>query len=308
MIITITMNPAVDKTITLDQLELGGLSRVKSIKQDAGGKGINVSKTIKALHGESLALGFVGGESGTFIVRALNELDIKHDFVYLDQNTRVNTKVVENSGRVSEINEPGPIINREMVDLLLEKVRKYAAEDVVFVLAGSIPLGVDKGIYGKIVDIAHLNGAEVILDADGDLFRESLPSNPDYIKPNREELEKYAGLDHEASKEELIAIGQGLKDKGIANVLISLGKEGALFLMERNAFVPGLKVVAQSTVGAGDALVGALAYSVEHKLELEDLIELAIATSAGAVTTHGTQPPTNELVNELKKQVKIELL
>ena len=302
------MNPAVDKTITLDKLEVGGLSRVKSIKQDAGGKGINVSKTIKALNGESLALGFVGGESGTFITKALNDLDIRHDFVYLDQNTRVNTKVVENSGRVSEINEPGPIINREMVDQLLDKVRKYAADDVVFVLAGSIPLGVDKRIYGKIVDIAHLHGAKVILDADGELFKESLPSNPDYIKPNREELEKFVGLDHEASKEELIAIANSLQEKGIANVLISLGKEGALFMMGQNAFVPGLKVVAQSTVGAGDALVGALAYSVENQLELDELIKLAIATSAGAVTTHGTQPPTLELVNELKNQVNIEIL
>lgn len=308
MIITVTMNPAVDKTITLDHLELGGLSRVKSIKQDAGGKGINVSKTIKALQGDSLALGFVGGESGEFIVKSLNALEIKHDFVYLDQNTRVNTKVVENNGRVSEINEPGPIINREMVDLLLEKVRKYATNDVVFVLAGSIPLGVDKKIYSKIIDIAHLNGAKAILDADGDLFKESLASNPDYVKPNREELEKYAKLDHEASKEELIAIGEDLKTKGIGNVLISLGQQGALFLMDQNAFVPGLKVTAQSTVGAGDALVGALAYSVEKGLDLDELIKLAIATSAGAVTTHGTQPPTIELVNELKKDVKIEML
>lgn len=307
MIVTITMNPAIDKTIEIAKFNLGGLNRIKTVIQDAGGKGINVSKTIKALSGDSLALGFVGGNTGRFIADSLDKIGVKHDFVKLDEDTRVNTKAIESDGRVTEINEPGPIINTAKVEELLEKVRQYASEDTLFVVAGSVPQGVPKNIYSKITDIAHLAGGKVLLDADGELFRETLISNPDFVKPNREELEAYSNLDHEATREELVDIARDLKSKGVNNVVVSMGKAGALFLMaEQEVFVPGLKVEAHSTVGAGDALVAGLAYSIENKLEFEELVKLCVGVSAGAVTTLGTKPPELELVNKLKEQVKIE--
>ncbi len=307
MIVTITMNPAIDKTIEITEFNLGGLNRIKTVIQDAGGKGINVSKTIKALNGDSLALGFVGGNTGRFITDSLDKIGVSHDFVKLEEDTRVNTKAIEADGRVTEINEPGPIINTAKVDELLEKVRQYANEDTLFVVAGSVPQGVSKNIYSKITDIAHLAGAQVLLDADGELFRETLVSNPDFIKPNREELEAYSNLDHKPSRDELIEIARDLKTKGVGNVVVSMGKAGALFLMEeQEVFVPGLKVEAHSTVGAGDALVAGLAYSIENKLDFEELVRLCVGVSAGAVTTIGTKPPELELVNQLKAQVKIE--
>ncbi len=307
MIVTITMNPAIDKTIEITEFNLGGLNRIKTVIQDAGGKGINVSKTIKALNGDSLALGFVGGNTGRFITDSLDKIGVSHDFVKLDEDTRVNTKAIEADGRVTEINEPGPIINTAKVDELLEKVRQYANEDTLFVVAGSVPQGVSKNIYSKITDIAHLAGAQVLLDADGELFRETLVSNPDFIKPNREELEAYSNLNHKPSRDELIEIARDLKTKGVGNVVVSMGKAGALFLMEeQEVFVPGLKVEAHSTVGAGDALVAGLAYSIENKLDFEELVRLCVGVSAGAVTTIGTKPPELELVNQLKAQVKIE--
>lgn len=307
MIYTITMNPAIDKTIELDELRLGGLNRIKTVIQDVGGKGINVSKTIKALGGVSIALGFVGGNTGKIIVDALDELEIEHDFVELDEPTRINTKAIETSGRVTEINEPGPIVNANQVEKILAKVRQYADENALFVIAGSVPQGVTKDIYAKITDIAHLAGAQVLLDADGELFEKALISHPDYIKPNREELESYKGFDSTASQKDLVAIGHDLQEQGIANVVVSMGKEGALFLLNGNeAFVPGLKVDAHSTVGAGDSLVAGIAYSVANNLEPDELIRLGVAISAGAVTTIGTKPPQKELVDQLKRQVKIE--
>lgn len=147
-------------------------------------------------------------------------------------------------------------------------------------------------------------GAKVLLDADGEMFRRALPYRPDMIKPNCVELEEYAGFTSEATKEQLKQIAGNLMEQGIKNMAISMGKNGAIFLWEDyEAECPALSVTAHSTVGAGDAMVAAMAYAWESKLDREETIRLCMAASAGAVTTIGTKPPTRELVDELKKQV-----
>lgn len=306
MIVTVTMNPAIDKTVDIEKMEHGGLNRIQHVELDAGGKGINVSKTIKALGGTSVAAGFLGGKAGETIEGVLKEYGIKTDFIYVDGETRTNLKVVEKNGEVTELNEPGPEVTEEQVELLLKKLEQYANEDTLFVLAGSIPKGVDKNIYKVITERVHEKGAKVLMDADGELFVHALEAAPDMVKPNRVELEAYFKLDYLASEEELAAMGKKLLENGSELVAISLGKMGAMFLTEgKRIRCPGLTVKAHSTVGAGDAMVAALAYSWDEKMELEDRIRLGMATSAGAVTTVGTKPPAREVVDELAKRVEI---
>lgn len=307
MIVTVTMNPAIDKTVEIDSLLAGGLNRIRSVEYDAGGKGINVSKTIRELGGESIATGFLGGNAGKTIESVLNEKTIKNDFIWVEGETRTNTKVFEGNGNVTELNEPGPAIRDEQVKELMKKLEGYAGEDTLFILAGSIPNGVDKQVYAEITRLVHKKGATVLLDADGELFRNSLDAGPDIIKPNRVELEEYAGLDYRASEEELVSLAEGLMEKGIGTVAVSMGKSGAMFVRrDYKVKCPALPVKAHSTVGAGDAMVAALAYAWNEKLNEEDMVRLCMATSAGAVTTIGTKPPTRELVDDLQKQVVIE--
>lgn len=306
MIITVTMNPAIDKTVEIDRLVAGGLNRIRKVEYDAGGKGINVSKTIHELGGKSIAVGFLGGNAGKTIEAVLKEKEISCDFVYVDGETRTNTKVFEESGAVTELNEPGPVISGEKMEELLKKLSGYAKEDTLFVLSGSIPKGVDKGIYGKIIELAHEKGAKVLLDADGELFCKALPAVPDIIKPNRVELEEYAGLDYRASKEELKKLAGDFLNQGIKTAAVSMGKSGAMFLWDGyTAECPALSVKAHSTVGAGDAMVAALAFAWENNLDQKETVRLCMATSAGAVTTIGTKPPSKETVEQLKKQVII---
>lgn len=306
MIVTVTMNAAIDKTVELDRFEHGGLNRLKNIVLDAGGKGINVSKTIKELGGETIATGFIGGSSGTTIQRVLNELGIQNDFVEVAGETRTNTKVVEPNGIVTELNEPGPVITEEKLEELMEKLIGYANEDTLFILAGSIPAGVPKTIYKRIIEEVHKKGAKVFSDADGALFLNSLEAKPDIIKPNRVELEEYVKADHKLSEEELVSIGKDFLKQGIKTVAISMGGEGALFVTkERVIKCPGLSVKAHSTVGAGDAMVAALSYGMDQNLSFEACVKLGMATSAGAVTTIGTKPPKRDVVDELLKQVEI---
>ena len=306
MIVTVTMNPAIDKTVDIGKFERGDLNRIKRVEIDAGGKGINVSKTIRELGGESIATGFVGGTSGTIIKQVLSELGLRTDFVDVKGETRTNLKVVEETGEVTELNEPGPEVSKEQLNDLLNRLEGYANPDTLFVLAGSIPAGIPTDIYRKITEQVHQKGAKVLLDADGVLFSESLKGKPDMLKPNRSELERYYQMDYRASEQELVLMGEKLLDQEVSMAAISLGQMGAIFLTKGKRYrCPGLRVKAHSTVGAGDALVAAMAYSWDGKLPLETCIRLCMGASAGAVTSIGTKPPKRSLVDELMGQVEL---
>lgn len=307
MIVTVTMNPAIDKTIEIDRLNRGNLNRIEKIEYDAGGKGINVSKTIRELGGESIATGFLGGNAGRVIEEVLDSRGIKHDFVWVDGETRTNTKVCEQDGTVTELNEKGPEITPEQLTNLLEKLDDLADDNVLFILAGSIPGNMEKDIYARIIERVHKKGAKVLLDADGELFRKGLEQKPDMIKPNQWEIEELQGFSHGVSDKKLINVAEKMQTEGIDTVVISLGKNGALFVC--GSYVAKgmpLKVDVHSTVGAGDAMVAAMAYSFEKKMEPRETARLCMAVSAGAVMTVGTKPPEKQLVKQLMKWVILE--
>ena len=307
MIVTVTMNPAIDKTVEIDRFVFRGLNRIRRVEYDAGGKGINVSKTIHALGGQSVATGFLGGNNGQIIDKVLKDYGIISDFVWVSGETRTNTKVVEDDGSLTELNEPGALVSNEDVQKLKDKLLDYANEETIFIFAGSIPNGVSKDIYRELICLVKEKGAYVILDADGEAFCNSLEAKPNLIKPNQVELEGYWGLKEESNINELVDAARKIQEKGIENIVVSLGKDGALFLMgERGVLCEGLSVKVSSTVGAGDAMVAAFAYAWEQKLSKDETVKLCMATSAGAVTTIGTKPPSKEIVDELKKQVEIK--
>ncbi len=307
MIVTVTMNPAIDKTVEIGEFQYGGLNRIQKVEYDAGGKGINVSKTIRELGGTSIATGFLGGNTGRTIENVLKDLEITSDFIWVDGETRTNTKVFDNRGVLTELNEPGVKISKKHIEELLLRLENYAGEDTLFVLSGSVPAGVDKGIYARITELVHKKGSKVLLDADGDLFRQSLEAKPDMIKPNNMELEEYAQLQFYASENELLEIGETIVKNGIPVVAISMGNCGALFVTkDGNIKCPAVSVRAHSTVGAGDAMVAGMAYAWECKMNTEEMIRLCMAVSAGAVTTVGTKPPTRELVELLYQRVVLE--
>ena len=309
MIITVTMNPAIDKTVEVENFRPCELNRIRRVEYDAGGKGINVSKTIHALGGESIAMGFLGGNTGKTIENVLDIESIRHDFVWVEGETRTNTKVFDCSGGVTELNEPGPAITDEQIETLIQKICEHTDRNTLVVLAGSVPAGVRKTVYAEIIEHVHEKGGKVLMDADGELFRKALRSAPDIIKPNQAELEEYMYAGHKLSVTEIKEAAERLRQTGIETVAVSMGKEGAVFVGEDfKVSCPALPVKTHSTVGAGDAMVAALAYSCEQKMPGNEMIKLCMAASAGAVTTVGTKPPDKELVENLMAEVRMQTL
>lgn len=310
MIITVTMNPAIDKTVQISSdLVEGGLNRICNTILDAGGKGINVSKTIKVFGGDTVATGFLGKKGGEMILNCLEADKIENEFILVEGETRTNLKIAEPSGRITELNENGPEILKEQVEDLLDKLLVYANPNNLFVLAGNVPRGVDKEIYARIINLVKSRGASVFLDADGDLLRNGFEAIPTIIKPNNIELAQYFGYGHEPDEQELIRMGKQLISKGIKTVAISRGALGALFIQKEKVLCcDGLPVKVLSTVGAGDAMVAALCYAWEKGVIFEEAVRLAVAVSTGAVMTPGTKPPNMKVIEGLKKDIIIKHL
>ena len=300
------MNPALDKTLEVDNLRLGKLNRVQNVRVDAGGKGINVSKMIKCLGGESVATGFIGGESGDELLKIVKNIGLEQDFIKIVGTTRTNIKVLDKKHGITELNESGITLSKQDEKDICDKLVQMASPEVTFILSGSLPAGVKTTFYREIIKQLKEKGAKVFLDADGRAFRYGMEAKPNYIKPNLEELAQYFQVPDDISLAKAQMFCSMLAHDGIELVVLSMGKEGAMFVTDKEAFfAEGLDVKASSTVGAGDSMVGALAYAFEQKMPLKEAIRLSIAASAGAVMTKGTKPPSMELVEELKERVEI---
>lgn len=309
MIITVTMNPAIDKTVSISKLVPGGLNRITSSLADAGGKGINVSKTVKALGGDTIATGFLGKDGSRMILDSLSTMDIRQDFILVDGETRVNIKVAEADGTITELNEAGPEIMESYMEEFMAKLQSLAGNDRIFVFAGNVPYGVRKDIYAVMTKAVRSRGARVFLDADGDLFRFGIEEAPDFVKPNEAELAQYFNCDDVPKESELICFGKKLLEKGTRLVAISRGDKGVLFITaQRVVQCTGIPVKVKSTVGAGDAMVAALCYAIDTGLSMEEAYQLSVAAATGAVMTPGTKPSNKETVIELISQVKLTVL
>jgi len=307
MILTLTLNPAVDKTITISGFTINEVNRVEDVRLDPGGKGINVSKTIKALGHESTALGLLAGEAGRYIESALSQLNIAHQFMMIQGETRTNTKIVDPLRNTNtDINEKGPAIDQKTLDQKKKLIYSILKPGDILVLSGSVPQGVPESIYQELIDWANNNDVKVILDADGPLLREGIKAKPYMVKPNLRELERLFQVPVN-SVATAIPLGRRLIQQGISHVIISLGGDGALLIdTEKVLYATGLVVDVISTVGAGDAMVAALAVALDQGKTLEEAARLAVATSAASVMTGGTQPGNLETIKDLQAYVQVK--
>jgi len=313
MIVTVTLNPALDKTASADTIKPRALNRLRNIRLDAGGKGINVSAVIRSLGGHSVAAGFAGGGAGDELLALVAGKGLEADFVRIAGVTRTNLKVVDSGRGLTELNEPGPQIGAEEWQEMERKLSGYGKPGNIVALCGSLPGGLGADTYQKLCAMLRGQGATVFLDADGEALKLALDSPPggapDCIKPNRHELLQYFGIadDGSASDATLAGLCRALLDKGIKLVALSMGENGAIFASENGTWKsPALVVEVRSTVGAGDSMTGALALGFMQGLPEEQRFALAMAASAGACATEGTNPPERALVDALLRSVSMK--
>lgn len=306
MIYTVTLNPAIDKTVVIKNFNPGAVNRVKSVREDPGGKGINVSKCLKNLGAESTAAMILAGDTGRRLKTMVENLQIPVLAVWAEGENRTNLKIIDPERMENtDINEPGPAVNGKLLEELKLAIGSLIRPEDIVILSGSLPAGVDRSLYGAWTAYFRGLGACVYLDADGEPMHKGLAAVPYMIKPNDGELAALLGKN--LTVEEMLQEGKRLHDTGIAEVVISLGGDGALFVNADGVFrAEGLKVEVKSTVGAGDSMVAAMAFGQARKLEREKMLRLAIAMGAASVMQSGTQSPEADLVWELAEQVKIK--
>lgn len=307
MVITVTLNPAMDKTLSVNNLSIGSVNRVDNYRTDIGGKGINVSKVLKNLGVQSVCTGFLGGILENVFKNELDRRGIDHDFVHVDENTRTNVKIVdEENNTFTDINEPGPTISNEKLNEFINMFENMCNPEDIVVLSGGVNSSVPKDIYYKLTLIAKSIGALVIMDADGELLQEGIKARPDIIKPNNHELKKLLNLD-EINEEDMIKASRQLIKTGIKKIMISLGDKGALYVTNNRVIKSeSIKVPVKSTVGAGDSMVAAIVYSIIREFDDEETLKFATACGAASVSLEGTEACSLKQINELIPRVIIK--
>jgi 1-phosphofructokinase/tagatose 6-phosphate kinase len=291
MIVTVTMNAALDRTLTVPNLKLGQRHRASAGLTLAGGKGINVARALKALDVPVVATGLAGGRTGTRLVEELTGESILNDFVHIEGESRTSTMVVDPTGGSStEIYEWGPQVSREELDMLLEKIAYLARGADLVVFAGSLPRGVDPGFYAEAIRELTRRRVRAALDTEGEPLRLGVEAEPWLVSPNQSEAEALVGQEFHDEEDFLMAL-DAIAELGARNVLI--GHDAGAFALIREerrtqrfeARIPLVEPVAPS--GTGDAMLAGYLASRVAESSVPDALNAAVATGAAATLEVG---------------------
>ena len=300
MIYTVTFNPSLDYIVSVDDFKLGLTNRTSSELILPGGKGTNVSTVLKNLGFESTALGFVAGFTGNEIVKRLNDMGIKSDFISIENGiSRINLKLKSIDG--TEINGAGPDISEEKVNKLMDKLNQLKEGDVL-VLAGSVPSSMSDNIYRDIMADLKDRGVMIVVDATKDLLLNVLEYHPFLIKPNNHELGEIFDVKL-TTREEVIPYGRKLQEKGARNVLVSMAGEGAVLIAEDGQVfdTPAPKGKLINGVGAGDSMVAGFVAGWIEKQDYEYAFHMGVAS--GSASAFSENLATKEEIINVYNQV-----
>ena len=297
MIYTVTLNPSIDYIMRLDDFEFGETNRAKVTELYAGGKGIMVSKLLHNLDVETQNIGFLGGFTGDYIEKLLDELGILHDFTKVKGNNRINVKL--KMDLETEVNAPGPDILQQELEDFYEKLSGIDGGIVSF--SGSVAVNMNKDIYIEMIKKLSPN-TRFTLDTTGDVLLKSLDYHPLLLKPNQKELEEIYG-DKFNSKEEIISYIKSTMIPKAGYVICSLGSDGAIFVSANNSFyIPIVKGKVINSVGAGDSMVAGFIYAYLNEMSEEDMFKMAVASATATVFSYdmGEKNQIDEIFGKLK--------
>lgn len=309
MILTVTLNAAIDKRYVVEEFKVGEVNRVKECSYTPGGKGLNVSKPAAISGAEVVATGFLGGHAGKYIEEEIEKFGIKSEFYHLKQESRSCINIWDEKNRVqTEFLEPGFTVTEEDFKNFEEKFRSLAAKADVIAMSGSVPKGLDGTAYQRLVKIGKELGKKVILDTSGKLLEMGIEACPTMIKPNIDEIRMLTGKSCD-NFEDMIQAAKAVHERGVDIVAVSLGGDGSFLVCDEGVYrarVP--KIDAVNTVGCGDSMIAGFALGLSEGLSIEDTMKKASAISAAAALREETGFYRIEDMEEIIGKVQIERL
>jgi len=305
-IATITVNPAIDQTVSVNNFQIGAVNRSHAIRFDAGGKGVNVASVLADYGLDVVVTGFLGERNADVFERHFMRKGIEDRFIRVPGETRINIKIMDEENQVTtDLNMPGQAPGEHAVSRFYEQVEVMSEACECFVISGNLQAGLPSTFYADLIKFLKTKKRPVILDTSGSALVEAVKAGPAIVKPNIHELSLLM-------KQPLATIADmhssaiSLINEGIGIVAVSMGDKGAIFVDKDNAFIARPPVVAvKSTVGAGDAMVAGLVAGLGNKLPLIDCARLATSFSLSAVTHLERGLPKISVIDEFQKQVEI---
>lgn len=306
MVLTVTPNPALDKTYLLDSFTIDRLNRPRETQVLAGGKGVNVARAVRRLGGQARATGFLGGHVGREVRHYLAEAGIRDAFIDVPGETRLCLAFADKTARtLTEVNENGPSVPDEAVERLVSAFPAMLEGVEWVALCGSLPPGVSPGLYRDLIGIAREHGARTLLDSSGDALRMGLEARPDVIKPNAVEVTDLLGREIETVGEAAVA-GRELVDAGASLAVITLGRCGAVAVDASGAwYAEPPEVEFRSAVGSGDSFVAGLVTVLRESRPTADAVRYATAAGAANVTVYGAGCIEKHVVENIAPRVTV---
>lgn len=306
MIVTVTMNPAIDKSLILDSVKIGEVNRIKENREDIGGKGINVSKIIRFFEEDTIATGIIGKTNSNKVKTYLNDMNIKHDFFEVSGLTRTNIKVLETiSNKTTDLNEEGLTLNKNDVLKFENKLFKLCEQADFIVLSGSLPKGLKDDFYKNLINKID-KIAPVILDTSGKPLIKGIEAGPYIVKPNKIELEDAFNVKLETNEDIIRFCKDILRKYKIEIIIVTLGKEGSLLISKNNHYyAKPIPVKVLNTVGAGDSFLGGFIYGLLNG-DYVNALRYGAASGGLAVTLKGTGIFSKDSFEKIIDKVEIE--
>jgi 1-phosphofructokinase family hexose kinase len=315
MILTVTLNTAIDKTLAVPNFRLGRRHRTVEQTTMPGGKGVNVARVLKTLGQPVIATGLAGGPTGTRIVEQLTQLSVLSDFVRIGEESRTNTAVIDpTNGEQTEINERGPRVSEQEVELFVDKLLYLAKGASLCVFAGSLPRNVEPDIYGRLIRELHKLGVTTIVDTDGDPLRHAVRAEPDVISPNVLEAEELVGHEFNDEEDHIVAVRE-MVDQGAGEAIMTT--EDGCYAYMHSGDAPGARTLyrlrvsgdliePRATVGSGDAFLAGFVAARYTGASTEEALIHGVACGAESTRHLGAGIVDPEHVRRLLGDIEVE--
>lgn len=307
MILTICPNPSMDCTIELDNLNVGMLNRIQNKIETYSGKALNVAIGVARLGEECVSTGFMFENYGNLFEASLDKEGVKHKFVWNKGSVRVNYKIIDKRSMLTEINDKGDEVTLEKQQELIRIVKELSDGVDIAVMSGSLPKGVNPSFYKEVLSVLPKKVKKVV-DAERDNLEYALTEDLYLVKPNLRELEAIV-QDTLRTKKDILHATNYLIDRGVKNVLVSLGSEGAIYTDgSRSFFCKSANVAVNSTVGAGDSMVAAACVQILKNSTMEEILRCSVAAGTASITTSGTNLFYKDKYEEIYSKIYVEKL